>query len=58
MVFAEDKVDGRRTGKMNKRDVREMRLKESDLQLTADVVQQVRTVRCASKSRATLTFLV
>lgn len=27
---------------MNKRDVREMRLKESDLKLTADVVQQVR----------------
>jgi hypothetical protein len=41
MVFDEDKVDGRRTGKMNKRDVREMRLKEADLKLTADVVQRV-----------------
>lgn len=39
-MFEEDKVVGRRTGKMN-REARQMRLSESDLSLTRDLVQQV-----------------
>lgn len=42
-VFDEDKVEGRRTGKMNAKDVRETRLREEDLKLTRDLVKQVST---------------